>query len=62
MLGVRLVAEPTDDRMEEITVQQPKIPDAPLSDAELLENDMAVADSRHSTLRALADLCTASIR
>jgi len=38
MLGVRLVAELTDGRMEEITVQQPKgHPDAPLSDADLLE-------------------------
>jgi len=38
MLGVRLVAELTDGRMDETTVQQPKgHPDAPLSDAELLE-------------------------
>jgi 2-methylcitrate dehydratase PrpD len=38
MLGVRLVAELTDGRIEEITVRQPKgHPDAPLSDAELLE-------------------------
>ena len=38
MLGVRLVAELTDGRMEEITVRQPKgHPDAPLSDTELLE-------------------------
>ena len=38
ILGVRLVAELTDGRMDETTVQQPKgHPDAPLSDAELLE-------------------------
>jgi len=38
MLGVRLVAELTDGRVKEITVQQPKgHPDAPLSDAELRE-------------------------
>jgi 2-methylcitrate dehydratase len=38
MLGVRLVAELTDGGTKEITVQQPKgHPDAPLSDAELLE-------------------------
>lgn len=38
MLGVRLVAELTDGRTNEITVRQPKgHPDTPLSDAELLE-------------------------
>jgi 2-methylcitrate dehydratase PrpD len=38
ILGVRLVAELNDGRTEEIIVQQPKgHPDAPLSDAELLE-------------------------
>ena len=38
MLGVRLVAELTNGRMVEITVRQPKgHPDAPLSDADLLE-------------------------
>jgi len=38
ILGVRLMAELTDGRMEEIIVHQPKgHPDAPLSDAELLE-------------------------
>lgn len=37
-LGVRLVAALTDGRTEEIVVRQPKgHPDAPLSDAELLE-------------------------
>ncbi|HSK28508.1 MAG TPA: MmgE/PrpD family protein, partial [Candidatus Limnocylindria bacterium] len=38
ILGVRLVAELNDGRSEEIVVRQPKgHPDAPLSDAELLE-------------------------
>ena len=38
MLGVRLVAELTNAGTEEITVPQPKgHPDAPLTDAELLE-------------------------
>jgi len=38
ILGVRLVAELTDGRMDETTVHQPKgHPDAPLGDAELLE-------------------------
>ena len=38
ILGVRLVAELTNASTKEITVQQPKgHPDAPLSDAELLE-------------------------
>jgi 2-methylcitrate dehydratase len=38
MLGVRLVAELTNASTKEITVHQPKgHPDAPLSDAELLE-------------------------
>jgi 2-methylcitrate dehydratase PrpD len=38
ILGVRLVAELTDGRTEEIIVHQPKgHPDAPLSDADLLE-------------------------
>ncbi|MGH7825714.1 MAG: MmgE/PrpD family protein [Candidatus Binatia bacterium] len=38
ILGVRLLVELTDGRTEEITVHQPKgHPDAPLSDAELLE-------------------------
>ena len=61
MLGVRLVAELTDGRMEEITVQQPKgHPDSPLSDAELLEKmtwllqDLAPA---HAPERLL-DLCS----
>ena len=38
ILGVRLVAELNDGRTEEVTVRQPKgHPDAPLSDADLLE-------------------------
>jgi 2-methylcitrate dehydratase len=38
ILGVRLVAELTDGRLEEIVVHQPKgHPDAPLNDAELVE-------------------------
>jgi 2-methylcitrate dehydratase PrpD len=38
ILGVRLVAELTDGRAEEIIIHQPKgHPDAPLSEAELLE-------------------------
>ena len=38
MLGARLAAELNDGRIEEIIVHQPKgHPDAPLSDADLLE-------------------------
>ena len=61
ILGVRLVVELTDGRTEEIIVHQPKgHPDAPLSDAELLEKmgwlleDLAPPD----TPMRLLDLCT----
>ena len=60
ILGVRLVVELTDGGVEEITVHQPRgHPDAPLSDAELLEKmtwlleGLAPAD----TPRLLLDLC-----
>ena len=60
ILGVRLVAELTDGRTEEIIVHQPKgHPHAPLSDTELLEKmrwlleDLAPAD----TPMRLLDLC-----
>lgn len=61
MLGVRLVAELADGRMEEITVRQPKgHPDAPLSDTELLEKMTwlleGVAPAR--TPDRLLDLCS----
>ncbi len=61
ILGVRLVAELADGRVEEVIVHQPKgHPDAPLSDAELLEKmtwlleGLAPAD----TPRRLLDLCS----
>jgi 2-methylcitrate dehydratase len=60
ILGVRLVAELTDGRMEEITVRQPKgHPDAPLSDAELLEKMTWLLESLapvHTPARLL-DVC-----
>jgi 2-methylcitrate dehydratase len=60
MLGVRLVAELTDGRIEEITVRQPKgHPDAPLSDAELLEKMTWLLEGlapAHTPARLL-DLC-----
>jgi 2-methylcitrate dehydratase len=60
MLGVRLVAELTDGHMEEITVRQPKgHPDAPLSDAELLEKMTWLLESLapvHTPARLL-DVC-----
>jgi 2-methylcitrate dehydratase len=60
LLGVRLVAELTDGRMEESIVQQPKgHPDAPLSDADLLEKMSwlleAVAPAH--TAQRLLELC-----
>jgi 2-methylcitrate dehydratase len=60
ILGVRLVAELTDGRVEEILVHQPKgHPDAPLGEAELLEKMgwllEGVAPPR--TARRLLDLC-----
>jgi 2-methylcitrate dehydratase PrpD len=60
ILGVRLVAELKDGRTVEIVVDQPKgHPDAPLSDAELLEK---MAWLMHPGLPALTpqrmlDLC-----
>ena len=61
VLGVRLVAELTDGRMEEITVRQPKgHPDAPLSDAELLEKMTWLLDGlapAHTPARLLG-LCS----
>ena len=60
MLGVRLVAELTDGRMEEITVRQPKgHPDAPLNDAELLKKMTWLLEGvapAHTPARLL-DLC-----
>jgi len=60
MLGVRLVAELTDGRMEEITVQQPKgHPDAPLSDADLLEKMTWLIEgmAQAHTPERLLDVC-----
>jgi 2-methylcitrate dehydratase len=61
ILGVRLVAELTDGRVEEINVDQPKgHPDKPLSDADLLKK-MAWLLERlapaHTPMRML-DLCS----
>jgi 2-methylcitrate dehydratase len=60
MLGVRLVAELTNAGTEEIAVQQPKgHPDAPLSDAELLEKMTWLLEGlapAHTPARLL-DLC-----
>ncbi|MBI2088628.1 MAG: MmgE/PrpD family protein, partial [Deltaproteobacteria bacterium] len=60
ILGVRLVAELTDGRVEEAIVHQPKgHPDAPLSDAELLEKMTSLLEGVASadTPRRLLDLC-----
>jgi 2-methylcitrate dehydratase len=60
-LGVRLSAELTDGRKEEIIVRQPKgHPDAPLSDTELLEKMGWLLEgiAPPHTARQLLDLCT----
>jgi 2-methylcitrate dehydratase len=60
ILGVRLVAEVTDGRVEEVVVHQPKgHPDVPLSDAELLEKMASLLEGVVSvdTARRLLDLC-----
>ena len=60
ILGVRLVAELTDGRVEEIIVHQPRgHPDAPLSDAELLEKMTWLLEglAPAETPRRLLDLC-----
>lgn len=61
ILGVKLVAELSDGRIEEVSVRQPKgHPDAPLSEAELVEKmswlleDLLPPDSP----RRLLDLCS----
>ena len=61
ILGVRLVAELTDGRVEEAVVRQPKgHPDAPLSDAELLEKMTSLLDgvAPADTPRRLLALCS----
>jgi len=61
ILGVRLEAELTDGRIEEIVVHQPKgHPDAPLSDADLLEKMTWLLEGlapAHAPMRLL-DLCS----
>ena len=60
ILGVRLVAELNDGRTEEIIVRQPKgHPDAPLSDAELLEKMTWLVESAAPSLAPvrLLNLC-----
>jgi 2-methylcitrate dehydratase len=60
ILGVRLVAELTDGRTEEVIVHQPKgHPDVPLSDAELLEKITWLLESMAPahTAKRLLDLC-----
>jgi 2-methylcitrate dehydratase len=60
ILGVRLVAELNDGRSEEIVVHQPKgHPDAPLSDADLLEKMTWLLQTPASALapRRLLELC-----
>jgi 2-methylcitrate dehydratase len=60
ILGARLVAEMADGRVEEIIVRQPKgHPDAPLSDAELLEKMTSMLESVAPGLppERLLDLC-----
>ena len=61
VLGVRLVAEMTDGRVEEIIVHQPKgHPDAPLSDGELLEKMEWLLEgvAPPSNAKRLLELCT----
>ncbi|MBI2359757.1 MAG: MmgE/PrpD family protein, partial [Deltaproteobacteria bacterium] len=60
ILGVRLVVELADGRVEETVVHQPKgHPDAPLSDAELLEKMTSLLEGVVSTdtSRRLLDIC-----
>jgi 2-methylcitrate dehydratase len=60
ILGVRLVAELNDGRLEEAVVHQPKgHPGSPLSDAELLEKMTSLLEGVASadTPRRLLDLC-----
>jgi 2-methylcitrate dehydratase PrpD len=61
ILGVRLVAELVDGRLEEVTIHQPKgHPDAVLSDAELLEKMtwlLEILTPRFTPTRLL-DLCS----
>jgi 2-methylcitrate dehydratase len=60
ILGVRLVAELTDGRVEDVVVHQPKgHPDAPLSDAELAEKMSWLLEGvgPADTPRRLLDLC-----
>jgi 2-methylcitrate dehydratase len=60
ILGVRLVAELNDGRTEEIIVRQPKgHPDAPLSDAELLQKMTWLVESAAPSLAPvrLLNLC-----
>ncbi|MBI2997283.1 MAG: MmgE/PrpD family protein [Deltaproteobacteria bacterium] len=60
-LGVRLVAELNDGRLEEAVVHQPKgHPDSPLSDAELLEKMSWLLEGVASadTPRRLLDICS----
>jgi 2-methylcitrate dehydratase PrpD len=61
ILGVRLVAELTDGRKEEILVHQPKgHPDAPLSDVELLEKITWLLEglTPAQTAKKLLDRCS----
>jgi 2-methylcitrate dehydratase len=61
ILGVRLVAELVDGRMEEVIVRQPKgHPDAALSDAELLDKLTWLLESLAPahTPKRLLDLCS----
>jgi len=60
ILGVRLVAQLADGRVEEVVVHQPKgHPDAPLSDAELLEKMTSLVDGVASvdSARRLLEIC-----
>ena len=60
-LGVRLVAELTDGRVEEINVHQPKgHPDTPLSDTDLLEKIAWLLEglAPAPTPMRLLDLCS----
>ena len=60
ILGVRLVGEMNDGRLDEVVVRQPRgHPDAPLSDAELLEKMTWLLQTPAPALKAqrLLDLC-----
>ena len=61
VLGVRLVAELNDGRTEEVIVRQPKgHPDAPLSDAELIEKMTWLVETAAPALapQQMLDLCS----